>query len=91
MYQLLHNPTKVCTIHATISQNPLEPEFSLKGQAQIMHGNVLYEWSQILAAVEGEWRPVLDQAVAAFTDAGCNAGDIRNALKNHTQVQLAED
>eukprot|EP00879_Flechtneria_rotunda_P012905 GHRR01013478.1.p1 GENE.GHRR01013478.1~~GHRR01013478.1.p1 ORF type:complete len:187 (+),score=119.38 GHRR01013478.1:340-900(+) len=61
-------------------------QLPLSGHAQVVYGNSLYEWSQILAAVGQEWRPVLDDAVARFKDAGCADTDIRNALKNHTQV-----
>jgi hypothetical protein len=64
-----------------------EPEITLAGQAQIMHGNIMYEWSQLLAAVGKEWRPVLDEATERFRKAGCSEADIRNALKNHTQVE----
>jgi len=64
-----------------------EPEITLAGQAQIMHGNIMYEWSQLLAAVGKDWRQVLDDAVERFRKAGCSEADIRNALKNHTQVE----
>jgi hypothetical protein len=59
---------------------------SLPAHAQVMYGNSLYEWSQVLAAVGQEWRGLLDQATACFRDAGCAEPDIRAALKNHTQV-----
>lgn len=62
-------------------------DMSLRSQAQIMYGNILYEWSQLLAAVAREWRPALDEAVSQFTAAGCSPADIRNALKNHTQKE----
>ncbi len=66
-----------------------EPEIGLKGQVLIMKGNVQYEWSQGLAAVGKEWRPLLDEATHNFKDAGCLEQDVRNALKNHTQVRSA--
>jgi hypothetical protein len=59
---------------------------SLPAHAQVMYGNSLYEWSQVLAAVGQEWRGLLDDAVACFKEAGCAELDIRGALKNHTQV-----
>uniref|UniRef100_A0A383WIS0 Uncharacterized protein n=1 Tax=Tetradesmus obliquus TaxID=3088 RepID=A0A383WIS0_TETOB len=60
---------------------------ALPAHAQVMYGNSLYEWSQVLAAVGGEWRGLLDEAVACFKDAGCAEPDIRTALKNHTQAE----
>jgi hypothetical protein len=52
-----------------------------------MHGNALYEWSQLLAAAgDASWRGVLDEATALFRAAGCAEKDIRGALKNHTEV-----
>lgn len=54
---------------------------------QVMHGNSLYEWSQMLAAVgDASWRGVLDEATELFKAAGCAEKDIRGALKNHTEV-----
>jgi hypothetical protein len=41
----------------------------------------------MLAAGGGEWRPVLDEAVSLFRGANCKEEDIRNALKNHSQVR----
>jgi hypothetical protein len=67
------------------SAAPGEP-LSLPAHAQVMYGNSLYEWSQVLAAVGQEWKGLLDDAVACFKDAGCAEPDIRTALKNHTQV-----
>lgn len=64
---------------------PAPQEVNLVAQAQIMHGNILYEWSQILAAVSQDWRPVLDRGVALFKSAGCSEADIRAALKNHSR------
>ncbi|GAX75372.1 hypothetical protein CEUSTIGMA_g2816.t1 [Chlamydomonas eustigma] len=58
---------------------------SAAGNVLIMHGNILYEWSQVLAAVGKEWKPVLDLGVSKFRAAGAAEPDIRAALKNHTQ------
>lgn len=66
-----------------------QPAMTISSHARIMYGNQLYEWSQMLAAVGKEWRPVLDEAVKCFKEAGCNEADIRGALKNHTQVGTA--
>jgi len=63
-----------------------QPPADLRAQALILEGNILYEWSQMLAAGGRPWRPVLDEATAHFTDAACSAADIRAALKNHTMV-----
>jgi hypothetical protein len=55
-----------------------------------MHGNTLYEWSQMLAAVgDASWKSVLDEAAGLFRTAGCAEKDIRAALKNHTEVRRA--
>ncbi|KAF6253087.1 hypothetical protein COO60DRAFT_1703978 [Scenedesmus sp. NREL 46B-D3] len=67
---------------------------TLPAHAQVMYGNSLYEWSQVLAAVGQEWKGLLDDAVACFKDAGCAEPDIRAALKNHTkadQLDLGPD
>jgi len=63
-----------------------QPPADLRAQALILEGNILYEWSQMLAAGGRPWRPVLDEATSHFTTAACSAGDIRAALKNHTMV-----
>jgi hypothetical protein len=76
------------TAAANGSAAPGEP-LSLPAHAQVMYGNSLYEWSQVLAAVGQEWKGLLDDAVACFKDAGCAEPDIRTALKNHTQVRSA--
>lgn len=57
------------------------------GSVLIMHGNVLYEWSQVLAAVGKEWKPTLDSAVDKFRSAGAAEADVRGALKNHTKKE----
>eukprot|EP00955_Chlamydomonas_euryale_P039638 351479-Chlamydomonas_euryale.AAC.13 len=52
-----------------------------------MHGNVLYEWSQVQAAISRDWRPILDSAVEKFREAGAGEAEIRAALKNHSQAE----
>jgi len=60
---------------------------TLSSHCQVLHGNSLYEWSQLLAAVgDSSWKAVLDEASDLFRAAGCAEKDIRNALKNHTEV-----
>jgi len=56
----------------------------------VMWGNLLYEASQMRAAVDRPWRPALDAAVAKFRAAGCPEPDIRQALANHTQAEHLE-
>jgi hypothetical protein len=64
-----------------------QQDMTISGHAQVMWGNNLYEWSQMLAAVgKTEWRTVLDEGVELFKKAGCSETDIRGALKNHSQV-----
>ncbi|KAJ9508735.1 hypothetical protein QJQ45_028029 [Haematococcus lacustris] len=54
----------------------------------IMHGNILYDWSQVLAVTgAAPWRPVLDEATAKFRSSGAPEGDVRAALKNHMRVE----
>jgi hypothetical protein len=57
------------------------------GNMLVMHGNIIFEWSQVQAALSKDWRPVLDSAVAKFRAAGATEADIRGALKNHSQVE----
>lgn len=79
----------------TKEDNPDEP--GLKTHALVMWGNVIFEQasifaftlfedglqSQILAAIDGDWKPALDEAVAKFKEAGCNEKDINQALRTH--------
>mmetsp|Transcript_5803 Transcript_5803/g.16302 ORF Transcript_5803/g.16302 Transcript_5803/m.16302 type:complete len:613 (-) Transcript_5803:272-2110(-) len=58
-------------------------EISFRAQALVMWGNVLYEQSQVRATVGKEWKPLLDEAVRKFNEAGCQKADIRTALLNH--------
>ena len=66
---------------------PPEPEPSMRAQVQVMWGNTLLEHSQMCARLKKPWRPLLDAAVAKFTDAGCAKGDIDQALKVHRGVR----
>lgn len=65
----------------------VEPEPSTRAQVQVMHGNVLFEHSQLCARGGKEWRKLLDQAVALFTEAGCTKEDIEGALAQHVGKQ----
>ena len=69
----------------------MEPEeVNAWANVTVMWGNLLYEASQMRAAVGHEWRPALDEAVAKFRAAGCPELDIRQALANHTQAAHIE-
>lgn len=58
------------------------------GNMLVSHGNILYEWSQVLAAInKPEWRAVLDTATEKFRSAGAAEADVRQALKNHTRKE----
>lgn len=61
-------------------------EYTFMEQALVMKGNVLFEWSQFLAATDGEWRVLLDEAAELFRAAHCPEKDIRSALKAHTMA-----
>ena len=70
---------------------PLESEeVNAWANVTVMWGNLLYEASQMRAAVGHAWRGALDEAVAKFRAAGCPEADIRQALANHTQAAHIE-
>ena len=52
-----------------------------------MWGNTLFEQSQMRAKTGEPWRPLLDQAVEKFKEAGCAQADIDQALKVHRGVR----
>lgn len=60
-----------------------EPEPSIKAQVRVMHGNVLFEHSQIRARAGKDWKALLEAAVCLFHEAGCNKADIDAALAQH--------
>ena len=61
-----------------------EEDPNIWAHCQVMWGNLLYELSQMKAAVGEEWRPLLDEATDKFRIAGCPESDIRGALSGHT-------
>ncbi len=63
---------------------------SLKAHTLVLWGNLLYEISQVRAAVGIQWKPLLDDAVAKFKEAGCSEVDIRQALLNHSKKDEIE-
>ena len=65
-------------------------EISFRAQALVMWGNVLYEQSQVRAAIGKEWKAIVDDAVAKFNEAGCQQADIRTALLNHLKTDEIE-
>ena len=65
-------------------QEGQEDEINFYVQTLIIWGNMLYEHSQLLAAAKLPGvKELAKQAEQKFRDAGCAAGDIRNALMNH--------
>lgn len=64
-----------------------EEEANVWAHCQVMWGNLLYELSQMKAAVGEEWKPMLDEATAKFRSAGCPEADIRQALSGHTMKE----
>jgi len=62
-------------------------EPSMKAQVLVMWGNTLFEHSQMRARLKKEWKPLLDDAVVKFKDAGCAQADIDQALKVHRGVR----
>ena len=67
-----------------------QEEVSLRAHTLVLWGNLLYEISQVRAAVGIQWKPLLDDAVAKFRDAGCSEADIRQALLNHSKKDEIE-
>ena len=61
-----------------------EDESNIWAHCLVMWGNLLYEYSQMQAAVGLEWKASLDSATDKFRTAGCPEADIRSALKSHT-------
>lgn len=70
----------------TANENGEVEEISFRAQALVMWGNVLYEQSQVRAAVGKEWKALVDEAVEKFNEAGCQKADIRTALLNHLKT-----
>eukprot|EP00983_Pelagomonas_calceolata_P080627 1155224-Pelagomonas_calceolata.AAC.15 len=72
---------------AKTPEEPPVPLFSTPpANVLVMHGNILYDWSQVLAETKAEpWRPVLDKATEKFKASGAPEADIRAALKNHSR------
>ena len=79
----------------TVTPEPAGPEdegdVSLRSQALIMWGNVMYEQSQIAAGRDEEWRELLDRAVDKFHEANCSKADVENALRTHSMVDHLND
>jgi hypothetical protein len=86
----LQQDSEITTVDPVVTAAP-EPagpdddgEMSLRSQALIMWGNVLYEQSQICAGRGEEWRGLLDRAVDKFHEAKCSDADVENALRTHS-------
>lgn len=71
-------------------QEGSQEEVSLRAHTLVLWGNLLYEISQVRAAVGIQWKPLLDDAVAKFREAGCSEADIRQALLNHSKKDEIE-
>jgi len=68
-------------------EEPAPEQPSAKAQVLVMWGNTLFEQSQMRAKTGEPWRPLLDQAVEKFKEAGCAQADIDQALKVHRGVR----
>lgn len=66
-------------------------EPSMRAQVLVMWGNTLFEHSQMCARLSKAWRPLLDDAIAKFKDAGCAQADIDQALKVHRGVRAEKE
>ena len=66
-------------------------EPSMRAQVLVMWGNTLFEHSQMCARLKKPWRPLLDDAITKFKDAGCAQADIDQALKVHRGVRAEKE
>lgn len=78
---------------AVNKSEPIDGESaSLASQILILHGNVLFERSQVRHhREEKNWAEDCDAAVAKFNKAGCSKEDITRALMNHTSGTWKEE
>ena len=69
-----------------------EGVLNLKSQIQVLHGNVLFERSQVRHhRGDDKWEEDTVAAVEKFTAAGCDKNDVIRALMNHTSKKWKED
>lgn len=76
------------------AREPGEAEgvLNLKSQIQVLHGNVLFERSQVRHhRGDDAWEEDTVAAVEKFTAAGCDKNDVIRALMNHTSKKWKED
>jgi len=66
---------------------PVEEDNNVWAHCQVMWGNLVYELSQMKAAVGEPWKPLLEEATGKFRMAGCPEADIRGALAGHTMKE----
>ena len=64
---------------------------NLKSQIQVLHGNVLFERSQVRHHRSEEWMEDAKAAVKKFSHAGCDPNDVIRALMNHTSMKWKGD
>ena len=83
-----HFQTLVDEAIARGEEPPSVEEPSLKAQVRVMLGNTLFEHSQMLARLGKTWRPMLDESLVHFKDAGCVQADIDNAIKMHKGLRM---
>ena len=72
------------------AQANAEEDQNVWAHCQVMWGNLIYELSQMKAAVGEPWKPLLDEATNKFRIAGCPEADIRGALSGHTMKDEIE-
>lgn len=63
---------------------PAEEDINFYAQSLVLIGNLLYEQSQLSAAVgQPGWKEQVEKAARLFRQAGCVESDIRSALVSH--------
>lgn len=84
-------------IKQQVSGDPPGPDEDINFYAQslVLIGNLLYEQSQICAAVGQEgWKDMVNKAAKLFRQAGCVQSDIKAALTSHIkrdEIDIPED
>ncbi|KAL3157883.1 hypothetical protein ABBQ32_012294 [Trebouxia sp. C0010 RCD-2024] len=84
-------------IKQQIAGEPPAPDEDINFYAQslVLIGNLLYEQSQITAAVDQDgWKDMVTKAAKLFKQAGCVSGDIKAALTSHIkheEIDIPQD
>lgn len=95
--QLLPEDERSKPIKQQVAGDPPNPEEDINFYAQslVLIGNLLYEQSQITAAVgQDGWKDMVEKAAKLFKQAGCVQSDIKAALTSHIkhdEIDIPQD